>query len=38
MLSENKNEVLSITTRSLREQQSTELDKLNFEVVRNLGF
>ena len=47
-LNENKTEVLFITTRSLTEQQSTELDKLNFageclsfpanEVVRNLGF
>ena len=47
-LNENKTVVLFITTRSLTEQQLTELDKLNFaggclsiptnEVVRNLGF
>ena len=47
-LNENKTEVLFNTSRSLTEQQSTELDKLNFageclsfpanEVVRNLGF
>ena len=46
-LNENQTEVLFITTRSLTEQQSTELDKLNFageflflpsnEVARNLG-
>ena len=47
-LNENKTEVLFSTTRSLTEQQSTELNPLNFvgeclsiptnEVVRNLGF
>ena len=47
-LNENKTDVLFNTSRSLTEQQSTELDKLNFpgeclsfpanEVVRNLGF
>ena len=47
-LNENKTEVRFNTSRSLTEQQSTELDKLNFvgeclsnppnEVVRNLGF
>ena len=47
-LNKNKTEVLFNTSRSLTEQQSTELDKLNFageclsfpanEVVRNLGF
>ena len=31
-LNENKTEVLFITTRLLKEQQSTELDKLNFAV------
>ena len=47
-LNEKKTEVLSITTRSLTEKQSTKLHMLNFaweclsiptnEVVKNLGF